>query len=51
MDDNVVAAGKAIERLAIDPDSSGGQFNSIEHAVEREMMARLVRLNQQRKAR
>lgn len=48
MDDNVVAAGKAIERLAVDPDSSGGQFQlDRARAVEREMMARLVRLNQQ----
>lgn len=48
LEDNVIAAGKAIERLAIDPDSSGGQFQlDRARAVEREMMARLVRLNRQ----
>lgn len=50
-EDNVKAIGKAIERLNADPDSSGGQFQlDRARAVERQVMARIARLDAQLKS-
>jgi hypothetical protein len=48
VEDNTKAIGRAIVRLSADAESSGGQFQlERARAVEREMMARIVRLDAQ----